>query len=280
MVNDYYLQNRTFDKDRDIECEGSMVVGKNTLAAKNNYLYTRTNHDPLLSTSETKKTVPLNDVVVKSGSELLLEAKTSVTIKSGFKAESGSGLRVKIDPLNPSTRSDKNKYTCGRILRTSATNGKEQFRYSVNDDVTWTIKGYHTQLQLSGKAIEIPSHLQKGQYSLSANSVGCNIPSIVLDISNIGVEVTEFKQPVVNRPEINWKVSPNPSSTFITVESEISFTALRITDLEGRLIKKIKVRENTTELEVDVSAYSSTTYLISIEFKNGESDIKKIIVQH
>ncbi len=33
MVTDYYLQNRTFDKDRDIECGGSMVVGNNVVAS-------------------------------------------------------------------------------------------------------------------------------------------------------------------------------------------------------------------------------------------------------
>lgn len=31
MVTDYYLQNRTFDKDRDIECGGKIVVGSDVL---------------------------------------------------------------------------------------------------------------------------------------------------------------------------------------------------------------------------------------------------------
>ncbi len=86
MVTDYYLQNRTFDKDRDIECGGKMVVGSDVLPGADfpftgkKYLYTyQTYASAGLNTTETEKSQPTGSVVVKSGNELLLEAKDNIT---------------------------------------------------------------------------------------------------------------------------------------------------------------------------------------------------------
>jgi hypothetical protein len=79
------------------------------------YLYTIDNYDLNLST-QNQKTVSTNDIVVKSGTNLLLEATASITLQSGFKAKYGCVFKARVDGTNPYTRSDKNPNSCGSLI--------------------------------------------------------------------------------------------------------------------------------------------------------------------
>ena len=280
MVTDYYLQNRTFDKNRDIECGGSMFVGSNVTAIKSNFLYDVSNHNPLLSTSETKKTVSINNVIVKSGSTVLLEAKNLITFKTGFKAENGSSFNAKVDGTNPNTRSGESSNNCGRISRVTNDAGTVKYGYSGNSDVAWNLKGYLSEKHLYGNEVEIPDYLKKGQYTLSAIVIGCNIPSIVVDIQHGNHANNEFTFPGKNEKSDTWKVAPNPGDNEVTIESRTPFVSVGLYDLEGKGILKKAVDEGTLILEVNVSRYTSGTYLISIKLKDGSIESKRIVIQH
>ncbi len=109
--------------------------------------------------------------------------------------------------------------------------------------------------------------------------MGCDVPSIVIDVSNGKVESNEFKTPSKNSKIDHWKVSPNPSSERITVESDWPFISVRISDLEGKMLEKRLSLQNIRKIEFNVSTYSKATYVLSVEFKNGTSDTKRIIIQ-
>ena len=136
MVTDYYLQNRTFDKNRDIECGGKMVVGSDVLPIADfpfiskKYLYTyQTYASAGLNTTETEKSQPTGTVIVKSGNGLLLEAKDRITFESGFKVEHGATFKAVVDGSNPNSRSSDSQLKCGQIV-TRISDNKRTFTVS------------------------------------------------------------------------------------------------------------------------------------------------------
>jgi hypothetical protein len=280
MPTDYYLQNRTFDKDRDIECGGDMFVGRDVLPSTK-YLYSINNHDLSLSTSETKKTLPNNNVVVKPGVSLLLEATNSIVFKSGFKAENGSMVTVKVDGTNPNTRSDKNNKQCGDIVRANNETGQVVYKYSEeSSDVIWNLKGYSFDEYFQESSVIVPPNLQKGQYSLSAYHQGCKIPSVVIDIKNRILQINEPNQKTITNHSQKWNITPNPGNEIVNIESNDLFVSIRVDNLEGKNIENKKVIDPSNSFNLNVSNYVSGAYLISILLKDGKIRTKKLIVKH
>ena len=82
----------------------------------------------------------------------------------------------------------------------------------------------------------------------------------------------------VDETSINLEMSvyPNPATSFLTLKvEEIKGLTYQLYDELGRIIKKEKVRENTTQIHLDKLA--SATYFLSIQNQNKTLKIFKII---
>lgn len=75
-----------------------------------------------------------------------------------------------------------------------------------------------------------------------------------------------------------FEVYPNPSSTFIFVESKMMIVSseLQITDLAGKEIKRMKM--NSNKMQVDIRSLSNGIYFLNVLTENGKL-AKKIVVQ-
>ncbi|MCB0482707.1 MAG: T9SS type A sorting domain-containing protein, partial [Flavobacteriales bacterium] len=285
MVTDYYLQNRTFDKDRDIECGGKMVVGSDVIPSKGypftgkKYLYDPAQYtSPNLNTTETEKSEKIAPVIVKSGYSLVLEAKDSIKLKPGFKAESGSTFKAIVDGTNPNTRSAKSEVRkCGRII--SECKGK----YSISNrdvSVNWILKGYNVHIEESGKSFSVPEKLSKGQYSLHATSAECPVASIVIVVEGKKEVYSSPESEYINIPDTGlFKIIPNPANESAKIVSWSKIGSYRITNSSGHLVLSNDV-EFSLEHEINMSQFNTGVYLISVTYKNGEIETKSFVVQH
>jgi hypothetical protein len=281
MPTDYYLQNRTFTKDRDIECSGSMVVGRDVLPTTN-YLYNINNHDLALSTTETKKTQPVGDVVLSSGKTLLLEAKDKIIFKTGFKASSGSHFTAKIDNQNPNLRSATNDFSpCSQIKKQTRTGETIIYKLSNKNTIAqWQLKGYETNFNGSGNEFKIPENLRKGQYSLHASTPSCPLASIVF---NVEKQVPKNITPITNTEKIgnsSVKIIPNPSDKQIKVSSNEFIREIEFTDSFGKQLFVKFFDRNIKNMDINVSEYASGIYLIKVKLENGNYETKRVVVQH
>ena len=90
----------------------------------------------------------------------------------------------------------------------------------------------------------------------------------------------EYTPLVVGMKENNkatFYVYPNPTTDFVTVETQHSFV-LSIMDNLGRIVKEISVRNGNTT--IDVSNFSSGVYQL-IGFKeNGERFTKQLVIRN
>lgn len=67
--------------------------------------------------------------------------------------------------------------------------------------------------------------------------------------------------------DIKFNIYPNPTSDFITIESERSINSITIFSLSGQLIESIKT--SSTIYQLDVSPYIPGLYLLQVETDNG-----------
>ena len=76
--------------------------------------------------------------------------------------------------------------------------------------------------------------------------------------------------------QLDMSVYPNPATSFLTLKvEEIKGLSYQLYDEPGRIIKKEKIRENTTRINMDKLA--SATYFLSVQNQNGTLKIFKII---
>jgi hypothetical protein len=278
MPTDYYLQNLTFDRDRDIECGGDMVVGRDVLPV-NRWLYTTTNHmNPSnLNTSETKKTQELGNVVLNSGNTLNLEAKTRVRIGSGFIANHGSTLKIKVDGTDPNTRSDKSSLECGSI-KSRIDNSNTVYELSTKGYFSWNLKGYNIDISGSGNEFRIPSHINKGQYTLWVKYTGCSVASIVIKVNNgINSMYTEPNKTVSDQKASSLKVFPNPSNEIVTIELKSGIKEIKIFKFDGTLIYT-ESKVNSSNIQIKSLQLSSGTYIINVVDNDNNSFYEKLVI--
>ena len=77
----------------------------------------------------------------------------------------------------------------------------------------------------------------------------------------------EIKNPVFN----SFKIYPNPTNDFVTVESESTVDKIEVYNLLGQLI--ISQKSN----KINLSDYNKGIYMIQIVFENGQKSTQKII---
>ena len=286
MIQDYYLQNRTFDKDRDIECGGKMVVGSDVLPSISvppyvgkNYLYNYGKYIASgLNTTETEKSQNIGIITVKSGIELLLEAKDKITFKTGFKVENGAEFNAKVDGTNPNTRSDNSQTSCGQI-NTNIVGGERTFTVSnAEEAIQWQMVGYNSMVQSSGNSFTIPKGTSKGQYSIEVNTIGCSIPTIVISVAQAKIETKNDEIIYDNIVESNLILSPNPADKEIVLQSSEIIEVVEVFDMYGKEIEAYKPKLN--KCAMNISNYGNGTYLVRAHFKNRDYETKRFVVSH
>ncbi len=70
---------------------------------------------------------------------------------------------------------------------------------------------------------------------------------------------------------------PNPVTNHLIIKSEIEIKDIKIFNIQGQLIQKLKVLNTTNKKEIDFSSIKKGVYFITINLKNGKSILKKII---
>lgn len=82
----------------------------------------------------------------------------------------------------------------------------------------------------------------------------------------------------------NLKVSPNPANDFLIAEypfeKSVNEALLVITDMQGRLQMKHKLKTTTNQALIDVSSLKNGTYHCTIMIDGFQKSGTKIIVQH
>ncbi|MFT6245316.1 MAG: hypothetical protein ACJA0U_003306 [Salibacteraceae bacterium] len=82
----------------------------------------------------------------------------------------------------------------------------------------------------------------------------------------------------LNEKSLDFDVSSNPVSSSLTVSSENhNVEELIILDLEGRLVKQLKVE--SSNFTIDMSSQNSGMYLLKL-ISDGKEQVKRIVVQH
>jgi hypothetical protein len=280
MPTDYYLQNLTFDRDRDIECGGDMVVGSSILPP-NRYLYDFQTYSSL-STSETKKSQSDGVVLVTSGKQLNLEAKTSIKFNSGFKVTNGSYLTAKVNGTDPNVRSsDYESMPCGIITKfDSETKTPTYIVGNDNRSVDWTMTGYNTYINRTGNAFEIPRELRKGQYSLHAVKEGCELSTIVFLVQESNNSKKEGKNEFTFTRNESFQIMPNPATSTLNVVSGELFCGLLILDSFGQQVLSVELSCSTNSMDLNIGNYASGIYLVVLSYSNGNKESKKLVIQH
>lgn len=281
MTKNYFLQNRIFDKDVDIECSNNIIVGRDVLPP-DKYLYEDANYNQNginLNSTETEKSQPTGDVLVKSGEFLNLEAKSSIKIKSGFKAISGSHLTLKVDGTNPNTRSSASKGYCGRIIQEDNINeGKRVYKLSsLSQEAIWELRGHNVQLYETGSQLVIPDNLKKGQYSLNVTSQGCPVASIVFSVSKLDQSIQNPPKNFVTENESSVRVFPNPSKGRFEIATKQTISKVTIIDPAGSIVSSIYPENNPSKIRINLDKYSAGNYIVKIETIEDEIYFARII---
>jgi len=96
------------------------------------------------------------------------------------------------------------------------------------------------------------------------DSLGCSVTDDVFQVYSNSSSTNEEK-------EININIFPNPTTNHLTIESPDPINYVEILDSNGNLCS----RETSTEL--DLSTYKYGTYILKINFSNGNVKFRKII---
>ncbi len=138
--------------------------------------------------------------------------------------------------------------------------------------------GYNTEIVSTAMNFQVPKETTKGQYKLEAIVSGCEIPTIVLPVAQQSKE--EEKEIILNNNvgEDYLVISPNPADKAILLKSKRTIKVVEILDSYGKKVDRF--RPNNLEFLLDVSNYSNGTYLVLVEFENGDNETKRFVVSH
>ncbi|MGB1037514.1 MAG: M1 family aminopeptidase [Bacteroidia bacterium] len=107
------------------------------------------------------------------------------------------------------------------------------------------------------------SDLKKGQYTLA-----------MYDANLAGIkEVTE--------PHATFKLYPNPAKDMVNIEfaEKHDCCILEITNIQGQVVVRRKLKKKTKSKEIDVSDLPSGTYFVGLITDNLAYDIKRLIIE-
>ncbi len=80
-----------------------------------------------------------------------------------------------------------------------------------------------------------------------------------------------------NETDAEFYIYPNPTSSYITINSSISFSHLLIRDAIGRILITPKLPANTTHKELDISELAAGVYFVTVESERGKVTKKLVI---
>ncbi len=92
-----------------------------------------------------------------------------------------------------------------------------------------------------------------------------------------GVENQEIDDAIKDK----IKISPNPTNGKFIIsllrDDQVMENQVVIYDTNGALLRKVKISESSSKLELDISDKPSGVYFVHVHFSNGTSSTKKII---
>lgn len=283
MPDNKYLQNKTIvsGRKRDFKASATILSGNNVTPPTWN------------------KLIDQADFVVASGAEVNFIAGTSITLRPGFKAASGSVFKAKIQANN----------SCTSSLRMLADTETPALRFAPLPDIevlkkdndvalniinyedtlsgvsyTWRLTGENFELNSSTKRFDATG-LKPGQYTAYASvNNGERVSSKVFHVA-----ATETsKQAVMPEKELLKEdavtIYPNPSSKDITVSYENEFAGnvqIYLTDVTGKAVRNLSngAKGSGSYADTfDISAMPSGVYLLVIEKGSAKSVHQLIIV--
>ena len=150
----------------------------------------------------------------------------------------------------------------------------------------WTTYGwFKTRVPGGEGTIEVPLEIypdapfSNSGYTLVAYTAplgGTYDNYIVLDkVSKIGVDTLENSIGQAASTELS--VYPNPADTYVKVEVQESTVAIDMYDIHGNLVHSADPKDEKT---IDVSQLNPGMYLLSVEEKDGNTEVKKVIIAH
>lgn len=106
------------------------------------------------------------------------------------------------------------------------------------------------------------------EISLVQQMISFSLPGQTVNVENclLGSDAFAFND--------NLKIYPNPTSGFVSINSNEKIKSIELIDAQGRIINAILV--NDTKLDLDISTYSNGIYFLKITTDKG-SKVEKII---
>lgn len=148
---------------------------------------------------------------------------------------------------------------------------------STNFDSISIINSNNNQIQWYYNSTLIPSETdsalyitQNGNYYISVtNQYGCSVNSDTLNYNSVGVIEVQ------NNKSITY---PNPVNNQLTVKTEIPIIAIKILDVNGKLVNNIKDINQTT-FTMNTLELTNGIYYLKL-FTSQKMDVQKIVIQH
>ncbi|WP_027420311.1 T9SS type A sorting domain-containing protein [Crocinitomix catalasitica] len=97
----------------------------------------------------------------------------------------------------------------------------------------------------------------------------------------MGIEFTAPNVGLVELPEtVELTAYPNPAQSMIYIPIELNEgnVAMKIVDINGRIVEEQNTEMTVNRLEVDVTGLAAGLYTINLEFANGERGSVKVVV--
>lgn len=144
------------------------------------------------------------------------------------------------------------------------------------DSVLWVAPGYISQTVENGEILGLYPFI----YPTSAGGCGTYRYYLGTDADpfqdSVDIQVC-FTVGLENLSEIEASIYPNPSSSQLNVEADVTDASIAITDLSGRTLL---VEQFNNEMNIDVTELNDGIYFVIIEKQGSTAIKKKIIVQH
>jgi uncharacterized delta-60 repeat protein len=130
--------------------------------------------------------------------------------------------------------------------------------------------------------------IDSGEYFLSINAVVQNDDKILIsgtynliskDIQELAlVRLAQTNNSDIVSPKVDFSfmVHPNPSSSYLELQSQNNFSKIEILDIKGRLVKEMVLDSNSYKL--DVSGLCVGVYFVRVTYQGHGTVVQKILI--
>lgn len=145
--------------------------------------------------------------------------------------------------------------------------------YRTSASGSWTlITSFNTNISswTNSGAISLPNPSATYQIALE----GVAKYGYGLDVDNLKVSSASLAVSEINRTPLELKISPNPVSDILHINSKENITEVMIHDSSGKLIK---IENNNSKNQVSVRILKTGIYFITVKYSDGTNSSSKFI---